>query len=297
MAAPKVVVHLRATGDAPILKQSKFKIGGTEKFAKVIEFLRRQLHRETLFVYVNGAFSPNPDELVIDLYNNFAAYLFNCDTAFAHAAVREVGGSKFRVGFGILNIGTSTRSKHLSADLTLLIHGPAFLDVGLDYKMDSPLLTSLSLAVVVIYFTLLVQPQPVPILVSALPPPPPAASPPPPPRQQRADTPPAPRNKNSHPRSPPPPPKRKTGVTHRTNHKHKTPPHSKQKLNLGKKIGLLFAGVVAILQRRCLHFGSYLLLSFKINNPIIPDISNLKQLHVSPISPWISTTMTNNGIS
>ncbi|KAK4591316.1 hypothetical protein RGQ29_021493 [Quercus rubra] len=71
----KVVVHLRATGDAPILKQAKFKglgeIPGTDKFAKVIDFLRRQLHRETLFVYVNSAFSPNPDELVIDLYNNF----------------------------------------------------------------------------------------------------------------------------------------------------------------------------------------------------------------------------------
>ncbi|CAN6573581.1 hypothetical protein ACFX13_047162 [Malus domestica] len=70
-AVKKVVVHLRATGDAPILKQSKFKILGTDKFAKVIEFLRRQLHKETLFVYVNSAFSPNPDELVIDLYNNF----------------------------------------------------------------------------------------------------------------------------------------------------------------------------------------------------------------------------------
>ncbi|KAL7208134.1 hypothetical protein ACSBR1_029979 [Camellia fascicularis] len=44
----KVVVHLRATGDAPILKQAKFKIAGTDKFAKVIDFLRRQLHRETL---------------------------------------------------------------------------------------------------------------------------------------------------------------------------------------------------------------------------------------------------------
>ncbi|KAE9468027.1 hypothetical protein C3L33_00129, partial [Rhododendron williamsianum] len=47
-----------------------FQIGGTDKFAKVIDFLRRQLHRETLFVYVNSAFSPNPDELVIDLYNH-----------------------------------------------------------------------------------------------------------------------------------------------------------------------------------------------------------------------------------
>ncbi|GAB2225582.1 hypothetical protein Droror1_Dr00006379 [Drosera rotundifolia] len=67
--APKVIVHLRATGDAPILKQAKFKISGSDKFGSVIDFLRRQLHRETLFVYVNSAFSPNPDELVLDLYN------------------------------------------------------------------------------------------------------------------------------------------------------------------------------------------------------------------------------------
>ncbi|KAG2654417.1 hypothetical protein PVAP13_1NG526400 [Panicum virgatum] len=65
----KVVVHVRSTGDAPILKQSKFKISGRDKFLKVIEFLRRQLHQDTLFVYINSAFSPNPDELVIDLYN------------------------------------------------------------------------------------------------------------------------------------------------------------------------------------------------------------------------------------
>ncbi|KAB2620225.1 ubiquitin-like protein ATG12 [Pyrus ussuriensis x Pyrus communis] len=57
MCSAQVVVHLRATGDAPILKQAKFKILGTDKFAK--------------FVYVNSAFSPNSDELVIDLYNNF----------------------------------------------------------------------------------------------------------------------------------------------------------------------------------------------------------------------------------
>lgn len=43
-----VVVFFKAIGDAPILKQSKFKIGGVEKFAKVIEFLRKQVHRETL---------------------------------------------------------------------------------------------------------------------------------------------------------------------------------------------------------------------------------------------------------
>ncbi|GLJ10777.1 hypothetical protein SUGI_0134780 [Cryptomeria japonica] len=69
----KVVILLKATGDAPILKQSKFKIGANEKFAKVIDFLRRQLHRDTLFLYINSAFSPNPDDTVIDLYDNFAS--------------------------------------------------------------------------------------------------------------------------------------------------------------------------------------------------------------------------------
>ncbi|KAH9566003.1 hypothetical protein CY35_04G109000 [Sphagnum magellanicum] len=62
---------VKAIGDAPILKQSKFKIGGVEKFAKVIEFLRKQVHRETLFVYINSGFSPNPDENIWDLFENF----------------------------------------------------------------------------------------------------------------------------------------------------------------------------------------------------------------------------------
>lgn len=67
----KVVVNFQSVANAPKLRQSKFKIGGNEKFAKVIEFLRRQIHQDTVFLYVNSAFSPNPDELIIDLYNNF----------------------------------------------------------------------------------------------------------------------------------------------------------------------------------------------------------------------------------
>ncbi|URE14446.1 Ubiquitin-like autophagy protein Apg12 [Musa troglodytarum] len=54
-----------------VLSKNIFQISGSDKFSKVIEFLCRQLHRDTLFVYINSAFSPNPDELVIDLYNNF----------------------------------------------------------------------------------------------------------------------------------------------------------------------------------------------------------------------------------
>ncbi|KAJ0264010.1 Ubiquitin-like protein ATG12B [Hirschfeldia incana] len=67
----KVIIHLRAVGAAPRLIKDKFKISGSEKFAKVIDFLGKQLHSDSVFVYVNSAFSPNPDELVIDLFNNF----------------------------------------------------------------------------------------------------------------------------------------------------------------------------------------------------------------------------------
>ncbi|XP_044433105.1 ubiquitin-like protein ATG12 isoform X2 [Triticum aestivum] len=87
----KVVVNFQSVANAPKLRQSKFKvralfsrrclphatsklrntpqIGGNEKFARVIEFLRCQIHQDTVFLYVNSAFSPNPDELISDLYN------------------------------------------------------------------------------------------------------------------------------------------------------------------------------------------------------------------------------------
>ncbi|KAD3338552.1 hypothetical protein E3N88_34073 [Mikania micrantha] len=56
--------------ESPIAsRKGRLTIAGTDKFSKVIDFLCRQLHRETLFVYVNSAFSPSPDELVNDLYD------------------------------------------------------------------------------------------------------------------------------------------------------------------------------------------------------------------------------------
>ncbi|URE14452.1 Ubiquitin-like autophagy protein Apg12 [Musa troglodytarum] len=99
----KVVVHLRATGDAPILKQAKFKNDvnrldydqDNDLFASLLHhragsFIQKHIPGRNLlkqiklfcwqisgsdkfskFVYINSAFSPNPDELVIDLYNNF----------------------------------------------------------------------------------------------------------------------------------------------------------------------------------------------------------------------------------
>eukprot|EP01135_Chromosphaera_perkinsii_P008909 Nk52_evm19s1524 gene=Nk52_evmTU19s1524 len=70
----KVVVKFRAAGNAPIMKQTRFKITAAEKFQTVIDFLRKQLkfkQTDSIFVYINQAFSPSPDEVVRNLYRCF----------------------------------------------------------------------------------------------------------------------------------------------------------------------------------------------------------------------------------
>ena len=44
----KVIVVLKAVGDAPILKQERVKISGVERFVKVVDFLRKQLQRDSV---------------------------------------------------------------------------------------------------------------------------------------------------------------------------------------------------------------------------------------------------------
>eukprot|EP00298_Acanthocystis_sp_HF-20_P029343 c8220_g1_i2.p1 GENE.c8220_g1_i2~~c8220_g1_i2.p1 ORF type:complete len:138 (+),score=49.28 c8220_g1_i2:24-416(+) len=71
----KVIVMFQATGNAPLLKQTKFKISQSEPFQSVIEFLRRQIHckpSDQLFLFCNSSFSPAPDALVADLAQCFS---------------------------------------------------------------------------------------------------------------------------------------------------------------------------------------------------------------------------------
>ncbi|KAJ1651807.1 Ubiquitin-like protein [Dispira simplex] len=70
----KVVIRFRAIGNAPILKRNFFKITATNRFQLVIQFLRRELKykpSDPLFVYINSAFSPAPDEIIENLYRCF----------------------------------------------------------------------------------------------------------------------------------------------------------------------------------------------------------------------------------
>eukprot|EP01048_Picozoa_sp_COSAG05_P000667 COSAG05_NODE_19_length_34900_cov_72.237464_17_plen_114_part_00 len=73
LAPPEqVLVKLLAVGSAPRLKKTKFQVGGDKTFAFVINFLRKQLKAETVFVYLNQAFSPSPDTPLAELYLCFS---------------------------------------------------------------------------------------------------------------------------------------------------------------------------------------------------------------------------------
>ena len=69
----KIKVHLVAVGSAPILKKSKFLMNRNDKFAVANTFLRKilKLQSTSVFLYINAAFVPAPDELLGDLYDCF----------------------------------------------------------------------------------------------------------------------------------------------------------------------------------------------------------------------------------
>mmetsp|Transcript_5760 Transcript_5760/g.12685 ORF Transcript_5760/g.12685 Transcript_5760/m.12685 type:complete len:181 (+) Transcript_5760:169-711(+) len=78
----KIKVHLVAVGSAPILKKSKFLMNADDRFAVAIAFLRKVLKlssstsggsaaASSLFLYVNAAFVPSPDERMGDLFDCF----------------------------------------------------------------------------------------------------------------------------------------------------------------------------------------------------------------------------------
>ncbi|KAJ2692691.1 Ubiquitin-like protein, partial [Coemansia sp. IMI 209128] len=66
----KIVVRFKSIGNAPILKKAVYKISSAQRFQALIMFLRKELGykpSDPLFVYVNSAFSPAPDETVYNL--------------------------------------------------------------------------------------------------------------------------------------------------------------------------------------------------------------------------------------
>eukprot|EP00300_Choanocystis_sp_HF-7_P008328 c15853_g1_i3.p1 GENE.c15853_g1_i3~~c15853_g1_i3.p1 ORF type:complete len:115 (+),score=13.84 c15853_g1_i3:37-381(+) len=71
----KVIVKLMPTGNAPILKQSKFKVSASDSFQFIIDFLRKQLKfkpTDSLFLFCNSSFAPCPDACIADLAHCFS---------------------------------------------------------------------------------------------------------------------------------------------------------------------------------------------------------------------------------
>lgn len=73
----KIIVLLRAVGNAPVLNQPKFNISGTTRMAGLYDYLKKLLKstvgdNDSLFLYVNNNFSPSLNAFLIDLYNNYA---------------------------------------------------------------------------------------------------------------------------------------------------------------------------------------------------------------------------------
>ncbi|XP_025204865.1 ubiquitin-like protein ATG12 [Melanaphis sacchari] len=68
----KIEILLKATGNAPILKTKKWMVEKEKTVASINDFLRKLLKLEpsdSLFLYVNQAFAPSPDQTMKNLYD------------------------------------------------------------------------------------------------------------------------------------------------------------------------------------------------------------------------------------
>ncbi|XP_076627187.1 autophagy-related 12 [Colletes latitarsis] len=72
----KIDILLKATGNAPIMKQKKWAVSQDYCIGKISDFIRRYLKldsNEKLFLYVNQTFAPAPDQVVKNLYDCYGA--------------------------------------------------------------------------------------------------------------------------------------------------------------------------------------------------------------------------------
>ncbi|KAK9297768.1 hypothetical protein QLX08_008684 [Tetragonisca angustula] len=72
----KIDILLKATGNAPIMKQKKWAVSQDYCIGRISDFIRRYLKldsNEKLFLYVNQTFAPAPDQVVKNLYDCYGA--------------------------------------------------------------------------------------------------------------------------------------------------------------------------------------------------------------------------------
>ncbi|XP_075230610.1 autophagy-related 12 isoform X1 [Lycorma delicatula] len=70
----KIDILLKATGNAPIMKKKKWAVDPERKIGCLIDFIKKYLKLEpsdSLFLYVNQAFAPSPDQTVKNVFDCF----------------------------------------------------------------------------------------------------------------------------------------------------------------------------------------------------------------------------------
>ncbi|OAF66943.1 hypothetical protein A3Q56_05322 [Intoshia linei] len=71
----KVDILLNATGDAPIMKNKKWKLDRAKTIESILEFIRNYLDLkddQSMFIYINQAFAPALDSTIGNLYDTFS---------------------------------------------------------------------------------------------------------------------------------------------------------------------------------------------------------------------------------
>ncbi|KAL0107175.1 hypothetical protein PUN28_015594 [Cardiocondyla obscurior] len=72
----KIDILLKATANAPIMKQKKWSVSQDNPIGRISEFIKKYLKldpNERLFLYVNQTFAPAPDQTVKNLYDCYGA--------------------------------------------------------------------------------------------------------------------------------------------------------------------------------------------------------------------------------
>lgn len=71
-SAEKILISLRAVGEAPNLKLNKYKLSGSKTLLDVEKFLKKTLSTtRALYLYCGSGFAPTPDQRLQDLYDCF----------------------------------------------------------------------------------------------------------------------------------------------------------------------------------------------------------------------------------
>ncbi|TNN20459.1 Ubiquitin-like protein [Schistosoma japonicum] len=71
----KVILLLKAAGNAPVMKKMKWSVSRKQKIHWVVDFIRKYIScdpSESLFLYVNQCFAPAMDAEIGSLYDCFS---------------------------------------------------------------------------------------------------------------------------------------------------------------------------------------------------------------------------------